>query len=256
MELAVLCARELLESVAYARPKLWMSCGSGSLTKRSCESAACCTARRGAAAFLHPARDSEAINAPVQAPDGRLVLAEVIGFRNDITYLVPYETPLEVRPGLQVMHLGHGLLAPVGDGLMGRVLDGLGRPIDGRGPLQDCVSVPLCKSSPAPLDRTRIREPFVTGQRALDSLLTFGKGQRIGVFSGSGVGKSTLLGEIAKGAANADVNVVVLVGEPRSRSAFRSSKTVWDPRGWRGRWWWWQPATRRRSCAPGQRAWP
>lgn len=148
----------------------------------------------------------------VRAPDGRVVLAEVIGFKNDISYLVPYEATLEARAGLRITHLGHGLVAPVGAGLMGRVLDGLGRPIDGLGPLRGCKQVPVYRSSPAPLHRARIVEPFVTGQRAVDGLLTCGKGQRIGVFAGSGVGKSTLLAEIAKG-AESDVNVVVLVGE-------------------------------------------
>jgi flagellum-specific ATP synthase len=148
----------------------------------------------------------------IQASADRVVLAEVIGFRNDTSFLVPFEANLEASPGLRVTRLGHGLLAPVGPGLMGRVLDGLGRPIDGRGPLRDCRPVPVYRSSPAPLQRTRIAKPFVTGQRALDGMLTFGRGQRVGVFAGSGVGKSTLLGEIAKG-AEADVNIVVLVGE-------------------------------------------
>jgi flagellum-specific ATP synthase len=148
----------------------------------------------------------------VTSADGRAFLAEVIGFRNDISSLAPYETGLEPRAGLAVTHTGHGLLAPVGDGLLGRVVDGLGRPIDGRGPLLGCGRAPARRPSPEPLERARIVRPFVTGQRVLDGLLTLGQGQRVGVFAGSGVGKSTLLGEIAKG-AGADVNVVVLVGE-------------------------------------------
>ena len=148
----------------------------------------------------------------VEAADGRPVRAEVIGFSNGTSFLVPYEGPLEARAGLRVTHLGHGLLAPVGDGLLGRVVDGLGRPLDGRGPLSGCRTVPVSHATPRALERARIREPFVTGQRAIDGLLTLGRGQRVGIFAGSGVGKSTLLGEIAKG-AEADVNVVVLVGE-------------------------------------------
>jgi flagellum-specific ATP synthase len=148
----------------------------------------------------------------IQASADRVVLAEVIGFRDDTSFLVPFEANLEASPGLRVTRLGHGLLAPVGPGLLGRVLDGLGRPIDGKGPLRGCTAVPVYRTSPAPLQRARIAKPFATGQRAIDGLLTFGKGQRVGVFAGSGVGKSTLLGEIAKG-AEADVNVVVLVGE-------------------------------------------
>ena len=165
----------------------------------------------------------------IHAADDHVVLAEVIGFSQDTSFLVPFETTLEARPGLRVTHLGHGLRSPVGPGLMGRVLDGLGRPIDGRGPLLNCKQVPVCRFSPAPLSRTRIDKPFVTGQRSLDGLLTFGKGQRVGIFAGSGVGKSTLLGEIAKG-AEADVNVVVLVGE-RGREVRSFLEDCLGPKG-------------------------
>jgi flagellum-specific ATP synthase len=104
------------------------------------------------------------------------------------------------------------LQVPVGDGLLGRIVDGLGRPLDGKGPLGNCRPRLVSQQAPAAMARARIRQPFVTGQRALDGLLTFGRGQRVGIFAGSGVGKSTLLGEIAKG-SDADVNVIALVGE-------------------------------------------
>jgi flagellum-specific ATP synthase len=144
--------------------------------------------------------------------DGGFLLAEAIGFHNGMAYLVPYEHAEEVRSGMRVTHLGRGLVAPVGPGLLGRIVDGLGRPLDKRGSLGGCDLQPVQRSTPPPLERARIREPFVTGQRALDALLTCGQGQRVGIFAGSGVGKSTLLGEIAKG-SRADVNVLALIGE-------------------------------------------
>jgi flagellum-specific ATP synthase len=147
----------------------------------------------------------------VVTPRG-LVLSEVIGFTRGLAYVVPYETGFEAQAGMAVVHRGHGLKAPVGDGLLGRILDGLGRPLDDRGPLTGCAWKPVRREAPAPLSRSRITQPFVTGQRAIDGLLTLGWGQRVGIFSGSGVGKSTLLGEIARG-SNADVNVIALIGE-------------------------------------------
>lgn len=148
----------------------------------------------------------------IGSPLGTGVLAEVIGFADGAAFLMPYEPTDNLRPGLPVVHLGSGLSVPVGDGLLGRVLDGLGRPIDGLGPLIGSTPRLVRHAAPSPMDRTRIREPFLTGQRAIDSLLTCGKGQRVGIFAGSGIGKSTLLGEIAKG-SNADVNVIALIGE-------------------------------------------
>ena len=145
-------------------------------------------------------------------PRGRPLLAEVIGFADGAAFLMPYEPADNVRPGTPVVRRERGLTAPVGDGLLGRILDGLGRPLDGRGPLTGCTSRPVRHGAPQPMERARIRAPFVTGQRALDGLLTCGKGQRVGIFAGSGVGKSTLLGEIAKG-SNSDVNVIALIGE-------------------------------------------
>jgi flagellum-specific ATP synthase len=140
------------------------------------------------------------------------ILAEVIGFERDLAYLVPYEPGCEVQPGMAVVRKRHGLVAPVGEGLLGRTVDGLGRPIDGGGPLSNIEYRPVQRSAPAALDRARIDTPFVSGQRAIDGLLTLGRGQRLGIFAGAGVGKSTLLGEIAKN-AEADINVIALIGE-------------------------------------------
>ncbi len=148
----------------------------------------------------------------IRTRDGRPVLAEVIGFDKDLSFLVPYDTNQDVRPGMPVELCRSGLSVQVGDGLFGRVLDGLGRPVDGRGPLTGCRPHPVTREAPAAMERARISQPFITGQRAVDGLLTLGRGQRVGIFAGSGVGKSTLLGEMAKHAA-ADVNVIALVGE-------------------------------------------
>ena len=104
------------------------------------------------------------------------------------------------------------MLIPVGPGVLGRVIDGLGRPLDGRGALRGCPLRAVHAPGRLRSARQRISTPFVTGQRVIDGLLTCGKGQRVGIFAGSGVGKSTLLAEIANG-SNADVNVIALIGE-------------------------------------------
>jgi flagellum-specific ATP synthase len=136
----------------------------------------------------------------------------VIGFAGALASVVLYEAHAELYPGMPVVHRGHRPRLPFGPGLLGRVVDGLGRPIDAGGPLLGCARRSHRTDTPSPLRRTRIRQVFVTGQRALDGMLTCGRGQRIGIFAGSGVGKSTLLGEIAKG-SDADVNVIALIGE-------------------------------------------
>ncbi|MBA4065307.1 MAG: EscN/YscN/HrcN family type III secretion system ATPase [Isosphaera sp.] len=144
--------------------------------------------------------------------EGEPVLAEVIGFENDLAYMVPFDRAENLRPGMPVVRKGTGLKVPTGRNLLGRVIDGLGRPMDDLGPLAGCPMRPVNRPAPPALDRQRIREPFATGIRAIDSVLTCGRGQRVGIFAGSGVGKSTLLGEIAKGSL-ADVNVIALIGE-------------------------------------------
>jgi flagellum-specific ATP synthase len=145
-------------------------------------------------------------------PRGSPVRCEVIGFRDGRASLAPFDPAEGVRPGMAVIRHGAGPSVPAGDGMLGRVIDGLGRPVDGRGALVGCVPVAIQRTPPAAMERARVLTPFVTGQRAIDGLLSCGQGQRIGIFSGSGVGKSTLLGEIAKG-SDADVNVIALIGE-------------------------------------------
>lgn len=140
------------------------------------------------------------------------VSAEVIGFRGGRALLMPLADLGGVRPGSEVVLRGRVFTVQVGHELLGRVIDGLGRPLDHRGPVGSAVFYPLTSSSPDVLTRSRILEPLPTGVKAIDALLTCGKGQRVGIFSGSGVGKSTLLGMIARH-SRADVNVIALIGE-------------------------------------------
>jgi flagellum-specific ATP synthase len=146
-------------------------------------------------------------------PSGQLsLLAEVVGFREDRTLLMPLGDMQGIQPGSPVYPTRSVFRAPVGAALLGRVLDGLGNPIDGRGPLATTETAPIYAAAPHPLRRQAIAEPLITGVRAIDGLLTCGKGQRMGIFAGSGVGKSTLMGAIARG-SRADISVIALVGE-------------------------------------------
>lgn len=141
-----------------------------------------------------------------------LLMAEVVGFKEGKVMLMPLSTPHGVGPGCEVLAMGKPLQVPVGEALKGRVLDGLGRPADGRALEGRFEMRPVENDPPHPLARKRICEPLGLGVRAIDGLLTCGKGQRIGIFAGSGVGKSTLMGMIAR-YTQADVNVIALVGE-------------------------------------------
>jgi flagellum-specific ATP synthase len=143
---------------------------------------------------------------------GAPVPAEVVGFRNNRVLLMPLGELEAIGPGSDVVATGRPLTVPVGAELLGKVLDGLGRPLDGsRLP----VGLPRYATNHTPgnpLQRPRVREPIGVGVRCIDGLLTIGRGQRVGIFAGSGVGKSTLLGMIARNTA-ADVNVIGLIGE-------------------------------------------
>ena len=144
--------------------------------------------------------------------NGREIPAEVIGFKRNLCQLAPFEFAEELRSGQIVLRLPERRSVPVGKGVLGRVFDGLGRPIDGRGEVRPLERRVVRNTPPSPLQRERVSKPFITGQKAIDGLLLCGRGQRLGIFAGSGVGKSTLLGEIAK-TAEADLNVICLVGE-------------------------------------------
>jgi flagellum-specific ATP synthase len=140
------------------------------------------------------------------------IRAEVVGFRDDRLLLMPY-APIEgINPGAIVTSTSDQLRIPVGPGLIGRVLGGLGEPIDDKGPIVSSITRPV-NASPIPvLKRRRISEPVRTGIKVIDAMTAIGKGQRMGVFAGSGVGKSVMLGMIARN-SSADVNVIALVGE-------------------------------------------
>ncbi len=144
--------------------------------------------------------------------EGRSVLAEVCGFHDKGVLLMSLGELEGIHPGSMVVPLGRSFGVDVGPGLLGRVLNGLGQPIDGGPTLDFTERMPLTAEPPNPLHRQVIDEPMETGVRTIDGLLTIGRGQRVGIFSGSGVGKSTLLGMIAR-QSKADVNVIALLGE-------------------------------------------
>jgi flagellum-specific ATP synthase len=142
----------------------------------------------------------------------RRIEAEVVGFSGDSVYLMPTEEIRGLSPNARVMHAGGNLDAPVGEALLGRVVDGAGFAIDGRGPVFTRQRAPLIGDPINPLDRQPIREPLDVGVRAINALFTAGRGQRLGLFAGSGVGKSTLMGMMTR-FTEADVIVVGLIGE-------------------------------------------
>ncbi len=146
---------------------------------------------------------------------GDAVDAEVIGFRGDRTLLMNLGGPAPLLPRACVRPVGAPGEAEVGDAMLGRVVDGAGKPIDGLGPIRGAGRWPLAGKLQGPLDRGRVLEPLDVGVRAINGLLTVGQGQRIGIMAGSGVGKSVLLGMMVR-AAQADVVVIGLIGE-RSR---------------------------------------
>ncbi|NOY92774.1 MAG: FliI/YscN family ATPase [Deltaproteobacteria bacterium] len=158
-----------------------------------------CAASIGDLFELHPGGGS-----PIQA--------EVVGLRGDSTLLMPLGATHGLEVGTPLRRVGRSAYAAVGEGLLGRVVDGLGRPLDGR-PLDDLeAELPLHGAARNPLRRRPVKHPFLVGVRAIDGLLTMGRGQRIGIFAGGGVGKSSLLGMMVRN-AEADVAVIALIGE-------------------------------------------
>src|SRR5262249_26239420 len=140
------------------------------------------------------------------------VQVEIVGFHGASTTLLPLERLDGISEGATVGATGEPFCAPVGDALLGRVVDGLGRPLDGGDALADVRRRPVLAPPPQAMSRPRIAQRFETGVRAIDLMNALGEGQRVGIFAGSGVGKSTLLGKVLR-EAKADVTVVALIGE-------------------------------------------
>lgn len=139
-------------------------------------------------------------------------LSEVVGFKEGKVMSIALGEVQNISPACEIIATGRTFMVPVGDGLLGRVIDSLGNPIDGKGPLEFSNFRSIYNDPPNPLERERIKQPLQTGVRAIDALLTVGKGQRVGIFAGSGVGKSVTLGMMARN-TNAEVNVITLIGE-------------------------------------------
>ena len=144
--------------------------------------------------------------------DGRTLAGEIVGFRDKLVLSMPLERPVGIRYGDRVVTRGTQPSLRVGPGLLGRVIDGTGTPIDSKGAYRAREFWTLRGSTPLPMARTMIREPLGCGIRAIDGMLTCGRGQRMGIFGGSGVGKSTLVGMMTRG-TSADLTVLALVGE-------------------------------------------
>lgn len=154
----------------------------------------------GDVCFIHP----KGVQEPIRA--------EVVGFKNKKTLIMPLGELQGIAPGVKVVNTGRKLEVPVGPELLGRILSGTGDPIDGKEALVTNQVVPVDAAPPNAYKRKRITQPITTGIRAIDAALTVGMGQRIGIFAGSGVGKSTLLGMVARN-TSADINVIALIGE-------------------------------------------
>lgn len=143
---------------------------------------------------------------------GNLLKAEVVGFRDERILLMPLGEMQDIGPGCEVVASGQSLTIQVGQALLGKVLDGLGNCLDGRNNIFGGEEYAVSNSPPNPLTRKRINQPLEVGVKAIDGILTCGKGQRVGIMAGSGVGKSTLLGMVARN-TKADINVIALIGE-------------------------------------------
>lgn len=142
---------------------------------------------------------------------GKRHIAEVVGFNDDRIMLMPVDHLSSVRPGARVTPCSEGFTIKVSPALLGRVIDGMGRPLDGKGPVNG-IDFKVQRKAPDPFSRPRIDQKFQTGVKAIDACITCGKGQRVGIFAGSGVGKSTLMGMISRNCL-AQVNVIALIGE-------------------------------------------
>lgn len=149
----------------------------------------------------------------IESPDqSSSIKAQVVGFQDNRVLLMRLSGGSEIHPGSRTIARGEGTHFPVGSGLIGRVIDGMGNPIDGKGPLRVDHNNGLDRDPPNPMERKVIRNSFQTGIKSIDTFTPLGEGQRVGIFASSGVGKSVLLGMVARG-SKAEVNVIALIGE-------------------------------------------
>jgi ATP synthase in type III secretion protein N len=149
----------------------------------------------------------------LEADGSLLQVAEVVGFAHGLTLLSPFGSIVGVSAGrTRVVGLGRVLTVPVGDALLGRVMDSLGQPIDGGPPIECPERRPVFASPPTPMERAMIERPLATGVKVIDAMITLGEGQRVGIFAPAGVGKSTLMGMLARG-TQCDITVIALIGE-------------------------------------------
>src|SRR3954469_3005756 len=155
--------------------------------------------------------------------------AEVIGFTRDVALLSPFSRLADISRSTRVVGLGRSLTVPVGDALLGRVIDSLGEPIEGLGPLDTIEERPVFANPPSPMSRRMIDTPLATGVRIVDGMMTLAEGQRMGIFAPAGVGKSTRLGMFARG-AQCDVTVIALIGE-RGREVREFVELILGPEG-------------------------
>jgi flagellum-specific ATP synthase len=165
----------------------------------------------------------------IVAPGDHRIEAEVVGFAGDRTYLMAMGESRGLVPNARVIPAGHSSEVKISDAFLGRVIDGRGRPLDGKGPLQAETTMPLAGKIINPLSRQPINQPLDVGVRAINSMLTVGRGQRMGLFAGTGVGKSILLGMMTR-FTNADVTVVGLIGE-RGREVKEFVQDILGPQG-------------------------
>ncbi|SMO59401.1 flagellar protein export ATPase FliI [Fodinibius sediminis] len=165
----------------------------------------------------------------IRTDHGKTIQAEVVGLKNERTLLMPLDRVEGIKCGCLVEATPRSMSIKVGPGLLGRVIDANGKPIDQKSPLANCKSYSVHNNPPGPLQRETIDEVLYTGIRSIDAFLALGKGQRMGIFAGSGVGKSTLMGMIARH-SSADINVIALIGE-RGREVKEFIEDVLGPRG-------------------------
>ena len=166
----------------------------------------------------------------LRSPRGQLLqLAEVVGFARDVALLSPFGRLVDISRETQVINLRRPLDVPVGDALLGRVIDCQGQPLDGLGPILCNTRRPIFADPPNPMTRPLLDTPLYTGVRVVDGLMTLGLGQRMGIFAPAGVGKSTLMGMFARG-ARCDLNVIALIGE-RGREVREFVEQILGPEG-------------------------